>query len=103
MVALVALVNMILGAITEPIGYRLSVETMLGWLMTPLALLMGIPWSEAAQAGQLIGIKTILNELLAYVQLAGLADSCHVRPLAADPHLCAVLEHHPIRLNHLIG
>jgi CNT family concentrative nucleoside transporter len=75
MVALVALVNMILGAITEPIGYRLSVETMLGWLMTPLALLMGIPWSEAAQAGQLIGVKTILNELLAYVQLAGLADS----------------------------
>jgi CNT family concentrative nucleoside transporter len=38
-------------------------------------LLMGIPWSEAAQAGQLIGIKTVLNELLAYVQLASLSDS----------------------------
>jgi CNT family concentrative nucleoside transporter len=75
MVALVALVNMMLGAITEPMGQRLSVETMLGWLMTPLALLMGIPWSEAAQAGQLIGIKTVLNELLAYVQLASLSET----------------------------
>jgi CNT family concentrative nucleoside transporter len=75
MVALVALVNMILGALTEPMGYRLSVEAILGWLMTPLALLMGIPWGEAAQAGQLIGIKTVLNELLAYVQLAGLSDT----------------------------
>ena len=64
-----------LGAITEPMGQRLSVETMLGWLMTPLALLMGIPWSEAAQAGQLIGIKTVLNELLAYVQLASLSET----------------------------
>ncbi|MDX1717097.1 MAG: nucleoside transporter C-terminal domain-containing protein [Anderseniella sp.] len=75
MLALVALVNMILGALTEPMGYRLSVEAILGWLMTPLALLMGIPWGEAAQAGQLIGIKTVLNELLAYVQLAGLSDT----------------------------
>jgi CNT family concentrative nucleoside transporter len=95
MVALVALVNMMLGAITEPMGHRLSVETMLGWLMTPLALLMGIPWSEAAQAGQLIGIKTVLNELLAYVQLASLSDSCDVRPLTPDPHLC------PVRLRQL--
>ena len=38
--------------------------------MTPLALLTGIPWSEAAQAGQLIGVKTVLNELIAYLQLA---------------------------------
>ena len=42
---------------------------------TPLALLIGIPWSEAAQAGQLIGVKTVLNELLAYLQLAGTGEA----------------------------
>jgi CNT family concentrative nucleoside transporter len=70
MVALVALANMALGAATAPLGLNLSVEKVFGWVLTPLALIIGIEWSEAAQAGQLIGIKTVLNELLAYVQLA---------------------------------
>jgi CNT family concentrative nucleoside transporter len=38
--------------------------------MAPLAWLMGIPWSEAAQAGRLLGIKTVLNEFMAYLELA---------------------------------
>lgn len=73
MVALVALANMALGAATAPFGQSLSVEKLFGWAMTPLALLTGIPWSEAGQAGQLIGVKTVLNEFLAYVQLAATA------------------------------
>ncbi len=70
MVALVALVDMALSAVTSPFGAAISAEQIFGWLMTPLALLTGIPWGEAAQAGQLIGVKTVLNELIAYLQLA---------------------------------
>ncbi|MEE4239375.1 MAG: nucleoside transporter C-terminal domain-containing protein [Anderseniella sp.] len=73
MVALVALANMALGAVSGPFGLALSVEKIFGWAMTPLALLTGIPLAEAAQAGQLIGVKTVLNEFLAYVQLAATA------------------------------
>jgi CNT family concentrative nucleoside transporter len=69
-VALVTLVNMMLGALTEPLGSRLTIEQVLGWAMAPVAFLIGIPWSEAATAGQLIGIKTVLNELIAYLSLA---------------------------------
>lgn len=73
MVALVALANMALGAATAPLGLNLSVEKIFGWAATPLALIIGIEWNEAAQAGQLIGVKTVLNEFLAYVQLAATA------------------------------
>ena len=73
MVALVALANMALGAATAPFGLSLTIEKLFGWAMTPLALLTGIPLAEAAQAGQLIGVKTVLNEFLAYVQLAATA------------------------------
>lgn len=74
MVALVALANAILAGIASPLGWQVTVEQILGWLMSPLAWLMGIPWAEAAQAGQLMGLKTVLNEFIAYVQLAGLGD-----------------------------
>src|SRR5262249_54989340 len=43
-----------------------------GHAMAPVCWLMGIPWSEAATAGSLMGIKTILNEFIAYVELAAL-------------------------------
>jgi CNT family concentrative nucleoside transporter len=42
---------------------------MLGWLFAPLAWLIGIPWEECAKAGTLLGVKTVLNELIAYLQL----------------------------------
>jgi len=79
MVALVALANMALGAITEPLGARLTVERLAGWAMAPLAFVIGIPWSEAVAAGELFGIKTVLNELLAYLKLAS-ADSGSLSP-----------------------
>jgi len=75
MVALVALVNMALSAATSPFGISITAEQIFGWVMTPLALLIGIPWSEAAHAGQLIGVKTVLNELIAYLQLAGAGET----------------------------
>jgi concentrative nucleoside transporter, CNT family len=69
-VALVALANQLLGLVTRPLGTQLSIEQILGWLFAPLAWLIGIPWSECAKAGGLLGIKAVLNELVAYLQLA---------------------------------
>ena len=89
-VALVALANQLLGFLTAPLGLTLTIEQMLGWAFAPLAWLIGIPWSECVQAGSLLGVKTVLNELVAYLQLGPDPARRPLRPLAADPHLCAV-------------
>lgn len=73
-VALVSIANALLGLLPALGGAPLSVERMLGWLMAPIVWLMGIPWAEAATAGSLMGIKTILNELIAYLALADLPE-----------------------------
>lgn len=71
LVALVHLANAILGLLPGIAGAPLSLERVLGWLMAPLAWLMGIPWAEAQDAGALLGVKVVLNELLAYLRLVG--------------------------------
>lgn len=70
MVSLVALANMVLGLAPDLWGAPLTIERMLGWACAPVAWVIGIPWSEAAAAGQLIGVKVVVNELIAYLQLA---------------------------------
>jgi CNT family concentrative nucleoside transporter len=72
-VALVALANQLLGLISAPFGVQLTFQQVLGWAFAPLAWFIGIPPAECAQAGALLGVKTVLNEFLAYLQLAGLA------------------------------
>jgi CNT family concentrative nucleoside transporter len=72
-VALVALANQLLGLVAAPFGLQLTFQQVLGWAFAPLAWLVGIPWAECAQAGALLGAKTVLNEFLAYLQLAALA------------------------------
>jgi concentrative nucleoside transporter, CNT family len=72
MVALVALANAVLGAAGRPFGIDLTLQGILGLIATPFALLIGIPWAEAHTAGSLIGIKVVLNELLAYLEMAKL-------------------------------
>lgn len=79
MVALVALANEILGAASGLVGTRLTLQQMLGWLCAPLAFLLGIPLSETGTAGALIGQKIVLNEFLAYLDLAAL-DSTALAP-----------------------
>ena len=74
LVALVHLANAILGLAPEAGGAPLTLQRMLGVAMAPLAWLAGVPWSEARVAGQLLGIKTVLNELLAYLELGRLGD-----------------------------
>ena len=71
-VALVALANQLLGLIAAPFGLQLTFQQLLGWAFAPLAWLTGIPWAESVEAGALLGVKTVLNEFLAYLQLAGL-------------------------------
>lgn len=72
LVALVFLVNAVLGLLPDVAGEPLSLERLLGYLMAPVCWLMGVPWSEALSAGALMGIKTVLNEFLAYLRLAAL-------------------------------
>jgi CNT family concentrative nucleoside transporter len=72
LVALVSLLNQVIGLLPDVAGEPLSLQRLLGWLMAPLAWLMGVPWSEAVTAGSLLGTKTVLNELLAYLQMAAL-------------------------------
>jgi CNT family concentrative nucleoside transporter len=71
-VALVALANAIIGLLPAVNGAPLSLERMLGWLFAPLAWACGVPWSEALVAGNLLGKKTVLNELIAYLDMARL-------------------------------
>ena len=73
-IALVYIVNSFLGLISYQFGFDLSIEIILGYLFAPIAWLMGIPWSEAIIAGELLGIKTTLNEFVAYPGLAALEN-----------------------------
>jgi CNT family concentrative nucleoside transporter len=72
MLALVALVNQIFLLVPPVWGAPLTLERMFGWLFAPVVWLYGVPWSEATTAGGLMGVKTILNELVAYLRLAAL-------------------------------
>src|SRR5580692_7339357 len=79
-VALVYLANSILGLLPDFLGAPLTLQRTLGWIMAPVCWLMGIPWAQAVTAGGLMGIKTVLNELVAYLQLAALpADALDPR------------------------
>lgn len=75
-VALVSLVNQALGLLPALWDAPLTLQRILGWVFAPLVWAIGIPWAEAVTAGGLMGIKTVLNEFLAFLELAKLpADS----------------------------
>lgn len=74
LVALVSLVNAALTLLPSIDGAPLTMERMLGWIMAPVMWLIGIPWSEAPTAGALMGTKTVLNEMLAYLQMKALPE-----------------------------
>jgi concentrative nucleoside transporter, CNT family len=69
LIAFVALGNGIVGALPDVAGAPLTLERIAGWIFAPIAWLMGIPWAEAQVAGSLLGIKTVLNEFIAFLQL----------------------------------
>ncbi len=72
LVALVHLANAILGLVPPVDGAPLTLQRMLGWAFAPLAWMAGVPWAEAQAGGALLGTKTILNEFIAYLDLAKL-------------------------------
>ncbi len=68
--AFAALINIMLSAAPDVAGAPLTLERILGVIFAPFMWLAGVPWSEAFEAGSLMGIKTAVNELVAYVELA---------------------------------
>jgi concentrative nucleoside transporter, CNT family len=74
LVALVSLANQILALFPSVAGAPITLQRVLGALMAPLVWIMGIPWAEATTAGSLMGTKTVLNELIAYIDMAKLPD-----------------------------
>jgi concentrative nucleoside transporter, CNT family len=73
LVALVHLANAIIaGILPEMVGAPITLQRLLGYAMAPVCWLMGIPWAEATAAGALMGVKTVLNEFIAYVELSKL-------------------------------
>jgi CNT family concentrative nucleoside transporter len=80
LVALVQLANVILSLLPDVGGNAITLQRLLGYLMAPVCSLMGVPWNEAFTAGSLMGIKTVLNELIAHLELAKLpADALEPR------------------------
>ncbi|MDE2493578.1 MAG: nucleoside:proton symporter [Alphaproteobacteria bacterium] len=71
-VALVALLNVILANFPPVWGAPLTLQRIFGWLFAPVVWLIGVPWQEAATAGSLLGLKTSLNEVIAYLSMASL-------------------------------
>ena len=76
--AMVYLMNGILGWVGGLVGLEaLTFEWLLGWLLAPLAWLMGVPWVDAPVIASLMGVKTVLNEFVAYFQLAAMLGGEH--------------------------
>lgn len=71
-IALTSITNDLLSLFPDVGGAALTLERVLGWVMAPMCWLMGIPWNEVTSAGSLMGVKTVLNELIAFIQLSQL-------------------------------
>jgi CNT family concentrative nucleoside transporter len=83
-VAMIALANELLAGLGGLVGLPgLSMQGVLGWLLAPLAWLMGVPWEDCRQIGALLGVKTVLNEFIAYQQLAELVKEGALRDRSA--------------------
>ncbi len=83
-VALIALANGIIGFAGGLVGLPgLTLQQILGWAFAPLALLLGIPMAEATEVGALLGVKTVLNEFLAFQALAGAVEAGTISPRSA--------------------
>ena len=67
--ALLWLANALLSALPQIGGEPLSIQRVLGWIFAPLMYMIGVPWDEAARAGSLMGIKTVLTEFVAFIEL----------------------------------
>jgi len=69
--ALIAMINYILGWAGGLAGWDLTLERLLGWTVAPVAYLIGVPWADAVNFGSLLGTKVVVNEFVAYLNLSG--------------------------------
>lgn len=75
-IALIAMINIIFGAVGGIFGYGdLTLQQILGYLFSPVAYLIGIPWEEAVKAGSFLGQKLVVNEFVAYIDFVAVKDS----------------------------
>jgi concentrative nucleoside transporter, CNT family len=86
-IALLAMANYFLFEIGELTGFNsifpdfdLTIETLLGWVLAPIAFLLGVPWSDAVNMGSLLGTKVVLNEFVAYLQMADMVSEGVLSP-----------------------
>lgn len=86
-IALLAMGNYFLNQFGELTGINsllpeaeLTIETLLGWIIAPLAFIIGIPWEDAVSVGSLLGTKVVLNEFVAYLQMADLVGEGVLSP-----------------------
>jgi concentrative nucleoside transporter, CNT family len=80
-IALVSLINAAFGLISVG-GDPLTLERLLGWVMAPLAFMMGVPWAEATEVGGVLGTRTILNEIIAFRELDNVSAALSERSRA---------------------
>ena len=88
-IALIALFNWMVGGGLDGLltwvglsPLHLSLEKIFGWLFAPLAWIMGVPWADCTQVGNLLGQKTILNEFVAFFNLAPMVQNGTISPRA---------------------
>lgn len=82
-VALIALVNGLIGWIGGWFGFSdLSLQTILGYIFAPVAVIIGVPWGESVLAGSLIGQKIILNEFVAFTSMSPLLPELSAKTTA---------------------
>ncbi|WP_018147066.1 NupC/NupG family nucleoside CNT transporter [Henriciella marina] len=85
--ALLWLANAGLGAFPDVFGAPLSIQRVLGWVFSPLMYMIGVPWGEAALSGSLMGIKTVLTEFVAFIELGAIPED------AMDPRTRIITAH----------
>ena len=75
LVAIIKLVNIFFGIFPDISGQPLTLERLFGWILAPVAWIIGVPWSECTIAGSLLGTKVVLNELIAFLNMSQLPEN----------------------------
>lgn len=84
-IGLIALMNSLVGYIAQLLGYDgITIQLLLGYLFSPLAFLIGVPWNEAVSAGSFIGQKLVVNEFVAYINFVNIKETL-------SPHTQAIV------------
>ncbi len=88
-IALIAMINWILQGfftgflgLTFPAGQPVNLESILGYILSPIAWIIGVPWTDAVTVGSLIGQKIVINEFIAYLKLSELIPTGILSPKA---------------------